>query len=728
MFSIRVQRRIIFRFALVALLLTLNIACVYILGPKAKSRPAPNLNFPVTSVAGNVQLVNAFPNLSFNGAVYLTNAGDGSNRLFVVEQAGIVRLIQNDPSVLDAGVFLDISAKVQNQGEEGLLGLAFDPDYINNGYFYVYYSALGPRRSVIERYQVSATDPHSADPGSAQVILEVPQPFPNHNGGTIAFGPDGYLYIGLGDGGASSDPYGHGQNTNTLLGSMLRIDPNGSTPYAIPPDNPFANSPGTQRKEIWAYGLRNPYRFSFDRATGDLWLADVGQNAWEEIDVIVKGGNYGWNVYEGNHAYLGSTTESVRFPVYEYSHALGRSITGGNVYRGTIALLQGAYLYADFYATGQVWALRVDPAANYRVLFNDRIPMPEGNVSAFGEDETGEVYVVSYSGPIHKFIMTAANTAAPIPLTLSETGLFYNTSKNPVAKLVATPGVRAYQVNTPLWSDYTKKRRWLALPGESSSIDFTAQDEWSFPVGTVLVKHFEIELRQGDPASTKHLETRILLKQEERWNGFTYRWRADQTDADLLTQDSYATLQISLADGTTKTQTYLVPGVDTCTSCHNSASKVLGVNTGQLNRASLQNPAKNQITALNEQGYFSSQIEDPQQYDAWVALDANAPLEQRARSYLAANCAHCHQPALPSPSTLDLRYQTPLAMTNTVNIAPLTGDLGNIGATLVTPGVKESSLLWLRMNRVDLHRMPPVASSEIHPQAVALIGAWIDSM
>ncbi|MBI4236674.1 MAG: PQQ-dependent sugar dehydrogenase, partial [Chloroflexi bacterium] len=237
--------------------------------------------------------------------VHLTQAGDGTHRLFVVLQHGLVYVFPNTPSVQpsDLHPFLDLRAQVLYEGEQGLLGLAFDPDYASNGYLYVHYTAANPRRSVISRFRVSADDADRADPSSELLLLEVEQPFSNHNGGTLAFGPDGHLYIGLGDGGSGGDPLGNGEDLTTLLGSLLRVDVRGATPqqlYRIPADNPFAAAGGGVRGEIWAYGLRNPWKFSFDRLSQRLWLADAGQNAWEEIDIVVPGGNYGWNRMEGS--------------------------------------------------------------------------------------------------------------------------------------------------------------------------------------------------------------------------------------------------------------------------------------------------------------------------------------------------------------------------------------------------------------------------------------------
>jgi len=348
----------------------------------------------------------AFPNLRFIQPVVLAYPDDGTNRLFVVLQHGLVRVFDNDPDVTAIETFLDIRQRVSTRGnEEGLLGLAFHPRYESNGHFYVCYSAASPRRSVVSRYSVSQSDPAAADPDSELVILEVPQPFSNHNGGQILFGPDGYLYIGLGDGGSRADPRGNGQNTTTLLGAILRIDVDSPSPganYGIPPDNPFADGQGVARREIWAYGLRNPWRFSFDRATGDLWAGDVGQDRFEEIDLIEPGRNYGWNVMEGTHCFASTDCDQagLALPVIEYSMRPECSVTGGYVYRGSrLPSLYGAYLYADF-CSGRVWALRHDGA---QVAEQAEIAQGLTSISSFGEDPAGEVYVLSFDGNIYRF-------------------------------------------------------------------------------------------------------------------------------------------------------------------------------------------------------------------------------------------------------------------------------------------------------------------------------------
>ena len=320
-------------------------------------------------------------------------------------------MFPNNQQVLQAGTFLDITNRVSEAyNEEGLLGLAFDPDYKSNGYFYVYYSAASPRRSVLSRFSVSQSDPKLADPNSEFIIMEIAEPFGNHNGGQLEFGPDGYLYIGVGDGGPPSggDPLGNGQNTSTLLGSILRIDVSGVSGqmnYRIPIDNPFVGV-ADGRDEIWAYGLRNPWRFSFDKATGLLWTGDVGQSDWEEIDVVTKGLNYGWNIMEGFHCFspsVGCDVTGLELPAVEYNHSDGCSVTGGYVYRGPeIPMLFGAYVYGDF-CSGKIWALRYDgnSVTEQKLLVDSTL-----SITSFGQDLDKNLYVLSRNDGIY-YLVTA---------------------------------------------------------------------------------------------------------------------------------------------------------------------------------------------------------------------------------------------------------------------------------------------------------------------------------
>jgi quinoprotein glucose dehydrogenase len=370
---------------------------------QAADAPQPMADTPL-----GVKAVRAFPELKFRRPVLLTNAGDGSNRIFVCSQPGKIFVFPNKPDVEEADTFLDWEKKTiykDEEFEEGILGLAFHPKFKSNGEFFMYYTEV-PHISVISRFKVSKDDPNKADPASEEQLLRIPQPYWNHNGGTICFGPDGYLYIGLGDGGAANDPHKNGQNPNTMLGKILRIDvdhKDEGKKYAVPKDNPWVGVKDAAT-EAYAMGIRNSWRISFDRKAGTLWCADVGQDLWEEINIITKGGNYGWNLREGMHKFKDGSDAKPELiePIWEYHHTIGKSITGGVVYRGKkVPELEGCYLYGDF-VSGKLWGLKYDEkakkvAANY-LLQGDNLP-----VMTYGEDEAGEVYFTTPFGQIFTF-------------------------------------------------------------------------------------------------------------------------------------------------------------------------------------------------------------------------------------------------------------------------------------------------------------------------------------
>ena len=363
------------------------------------------------------KLINAFPNLSFSNPIGIYESPDNTNRLFVVEQGGIIKVFQNDSSAATAKDFLDISDSVTSGSETGLLGLAFHPDFQNNGYFYIDYTATvaGQLQTHISRFKVSATNPDSAITSSELILISQDQPFSNHNGGQMAFGPDGYLYIGFGDGGSGGDPYGNGQNRSTLLGKILRIDvdhTNGSINYSIPVDNPFYGNFSGYKEEIFAYGLRNPWRFSFDPQTNRLWCGDVGQNLWEEIDLIESGKNYGWNIMEGFHCYSpanGCSTSGLTMPIWEYDHSNGRcSIIGGYVYHGTeMPELDGKYIFGD-YCSKTIWALTFNPGVDTSV---EELTTAGSSIFSLGIDSNNKLYVCTSDGNIYRLTESFTNTS-----------------------------------------------------------------------------------------------------------------------------------------------------------------------------------------------------------------------------------------------------------------------------------------------------------------------------
>jgi glucose/arabinose dehydrogenase len=398
-------------------LITPTIFCLVLLATSSMSQPLPK-----------IELRTIFSELTLQRPVWMSEAPDGSGRFFIVEQDGRILIVPKGSTGKEPKEFLNIVArKPHNDNEEGLLSLAFHPGFKTNSLFYIYYNQQNPRRSVISEFKVSATDPDLADLASERILMEVPQPFGNHKGGQISFGPDGFLYIALGDGGKANDPFNNGQNSAVLLGKILRIDPSHTSTegsgrnkttlaYSIPADNPFAAEPDRYgydvRKEIWAYGLRNAWRFSWDRQTGAMWAGDVGQDKWEEVDLIVKGGNYGWCVREATHRFKPGP-EGARYiePIIEYPHntnllaqsssprhTIGISVTGGYVYRGKeYPALQGVYVYAD-YGLGTFWGLRYENGklGEYGTL----LQQPK-NIASFAEDLDGEMYAITLDGHIY---------------------------------------------------------------------------------------------------------------------------------------------------------------------------------------------------------------------------------------------------------------------------------------------------------------------------------------
>ena len=688
------------------------------------------LNIPTAAVqGGSVSVQRVFPALSFPAPLLFAVAPEDRSRGFVVSQSGVIRVFAlDDPSASRSTVFLDLDSRVTNEGGElGLLGLAFDPDYARNGHFYLNYNpnstfdgaGNGNRRTRIARFTVSA-DRSVADPASERVLLEFEQPFSNHNGGWLGFGPDRKLYVASGDGGGGGDPLGSGQDLNTLLGKMLRLNADGTAPA----DNPFAGAvpgaiPGAD--EIWAYGLRNPFRAGFDRATGTLWVGDVGQNAYEEIDVISRGGNFGWNVREGLHGYPTASTpkppgNNFIDPVVEYIHRDGCSVTGGTVYRGgAIPALSGAYVYTD-YCSGTVWAATPVDGRPATATVIGTIP---GNPSSITEDHDGELIATGISsGALYKLVPGSGAGAEVFPQTLSATGLFSDT-----AALTPNPGLIPYAPNAAFWSDGTSKQRWFAIPN-GSRIGFSASGAWTWPVGAVTVKQFDIRLADG---RTRRLETRIFVNRASGWQGYSYRWNEAGTDAVLLTN---ARTETFTAFGAGSAQTYEYPSRAACAGCHTAASgHVLGIGTAQLN-GDYPYPTRtaNQLTTLNVIGLFGADIGAPAGYPVRVdPRDASQPLAARARAYLDVNCAQCHQPGGPAPVNMDLRAATAIGSTQLVGVPPQAGDLGIADARRVVPGDKARSLLWERMRRLDAFRMPNLGSHVVDEDGVALIGAWIDA-
>lgn len=669
---------------------------------------------------------NAFPNLKFTRPVDVTNAGDGSNRIFAVEQDGRVHVWDNDAATKDAKVFLDLSKDVRRiHNEEGLLGLTFHPKYRENGEFFVFYSVT-PSGSVVSRFRVSKDDPNRADRASEEKLLEFPKPYGNHNGGSLKFGPDGFLYVSIGDGGLGNDPHENAQNLETLFGSILRIDvdhKDSDKNYAIPKDNPFVERAANARGEIWAYGLRNPWRIGFDRLTGTLWAGDVGQDRFEEVNVIVRGGNYGWNLREGKQPRdpIAARDSVQKFidPVFEYPRVEGKSITGGLVYRGErLRNLKGAYVYADF-VSGNVWALHWDgkkATANHKVAHTSLL------ISSFGEDEAGELYFTAFDGGIHRFRTPEKNTNRDFPGTLSETGLFSSVKDHQPA-----PGLIPYDVNVPLWSDGAAKERFLALP-RNSSVVFNEKNQWEFPVGTVIVKTFFLQTDTTNSEKRRRLETRLWLQSPRGWEGYTYLWNDEQTEATLLADWPFKKeYEIKTPEGSVKQEWYF-PSRSDCQACHtHNAGFVLGWNTRQLNRLETSGKDKeNQIEKFKRLKLFTQPTLPPtaelEAYPDWE--DQNAPLAKRARAYLDVNCALCHSPGgfgTAGGSKADLNFHKAF---ETAFAAPPKSSPD--AKRWIAPGQPQHSQLFQRMkSRHPKDQMPPLATQQPDHVALDVIRNWI---
>jgi uncharacterized repeat protein (TIGR03806 family) len=656
-----------------------------------------------------VALQRQWRNITFTTPIYLVQAPGDDTQWYVVEKGGTIRKFAAT-ATMNSQVSDFANVSVIDDGEAGLLGFAFDPSWQTNHKAYLSYTravtngdpqpvcpapdAGNPFTSVVARFQLGG-DGKLTPVGE---ILKVGQPYGNHNGGNIQFGKDGQLYFGLGDGGSGDDPCGSGQNPNSLLGKMLRLD---------------VNANGTIQPEIWASGLRNPWRWSFDRDTGDLWLGDVGQGTWEEIDKIEQGGNYGWNTCEGFHR-RGSDTElcrtpGLREPVVEHSQTQGEahSITGGYVYRGTaIPGLVGTYIYGDF-ATGTIWALTYD--VNGRAV--PKKIAQAAQLASFGQGNDGELYTVQINGIISKLVPSGTPGADTFPDLLSQTGCV-----DPHDPTKPASGLIPYDVNSPLWSDGAAKERFFAIP-DGKTIEIGAEGDWDLPIGSVAVKNFSVD--------NKRVETRLFMRHSDgNWAGYSYEWNDEGTDATLLA----GSLVKSFSNGTM----WSYPSREQCLQCHSrGAGGTIGLETAQLNGDAVYpstNRLSNQLATLDHIGLFSAPLSQapsdlPRLVDP-AGTDA-APL--RARSYLHANCSHCHRPMGGGQGMMDLRYSQPLADTKTCNADNTQGNIGD-STKLVVPGDPAASILSLRIHGTDNKRMPPVAVSITDPTGTAVIDEWITSL
>jgi uncharacterized repeat protein (TIGR03806 family) len=689
------------------------------------------------------RIVAAFPKLKFFEPLAMT-AIPGTNRFLIAERKGKIFTFENRNDVETPDLLVDL--------KHTIYGVTAHPQFAKNGLFYVTgvpdESKETPTGSKLVRYRASTGPDFRSDASTAKVIFEWPSG--GHNGCCIAFGPDGFLYLVTGDGSGIADELQTGQDIGDLLACMIRIDvdhPDEGKAYGIPKDNPFVKMPGA-RPEIWAYGLRQFWKFSFDRKTGDLWGGEVGQDLWESVYRIEKGGNYGWSVSEGSHPFrperkLGPTP--ILKPIVEHPHSDFRSITGGYLYRGSKNPgLVGWYIYGD-YDTGKVAALRVDK--DKPVEQQELVDTPL-RIITFAEDAAGEVFLVDYmNGTIYGLAPAPKTATTPsFPRKLSETGLFASTKDH-----VPAPGLIPYSVNAELWSDHAIKERFLALPG-TTQIDFDtalypqpapgAPPGWHFPDGTVTVKTFSIEMEQGNPASRKRLETRILHFEQlagneevgdQVWRGYTYVWNEDQTDAVLLDKnglDRELTIRDPKTPGGIRKQLWHFPSRAECTLCHTMPAKyALGVNTLQMNRDHDYGGGHvaNQLKTLESLGIFKKPLPKPPEELPKLAdyRDAKIDIATRARSYLHANCAHCHMKWGGGNAEFQLVATLPLEELGIVGTRPGHGTFGLKDPADLVPGDPDRSMIYHRMTRLGLGRMPHVASNIVDTEAAKLLRDWI---
>lgn len=658
----------------------------------------------------------ALPNIA--NATNLLQAPDDDSYWYVTRQPGRVVRFHNNESVDTLTEILNIEDRVDfSGGETGLLGMAFHPQFATNRYVYFNYigrNASNEMETRVTRFEVASNGIINRD--SEMILLRFNQPYSNHNGGQIAFGSDGYLYVGSGDGGSGGDPQQNGQNTQNLLGKILRIDVDNTSSnrsYAIPVDNPFATTDGAP--EIWAYGMRNPWRFGFDRETGDLWVGDVGQNAWEEVNLVTAGGNYGWGDMEGDFCYSGrsncSTANKVK-PVLSINHNTGVcSVIGGYVYRGAqFPAAYGKYFFTD-YCVNSIQTITLQSGGSILVEEHGSAP---GGVVSFAQDNQGELYAIGQSGAGSQIVkmQVIGGTLQPgtMATNLSETGCA--NAANPQLPAAA---MIPYSVASPLWSDGAEKERYFSLP-DNTKIELTNEGDFLFPVGSVLMKHFKLDDR--------FIETRIFARGELGWQGFSYEWRDDQTDAQLLMDSKEKSVEGIQ---------WQYPSSAQCLTCHTQvANFALGLETVQLNNSMLYSASgvtAHQLDSLAHISLFSSSITQSHRAHTLFALaDGAATLAQRARSYLHSNCSNCHSVDGPTPVNLDLRYSTALAATQTCTVQPTAGNLGIDNARIVAPGEPERSVLLARMKVRDANQMPPLASHLVDDEAVEVISMWIGGL
>ncbi len=679
------------------------------------------------------KVVRAFPALKVKQPLCLFPE-PGTNRLFILQHLGVwagpSRLLAatDDQSASQTEILIEIGGLA--------VGLALHSDYEHNGY--VYFGLNAPSRSgkkttQVVRYTVARKPPHRIDASSRLLIIEWESD--GHDGGDLAFGNDGCLYVSSGDGSSGSDARVTGQSLDDLLAAVLRIDvdhPDPGRNYGAPKDNPFVHRKGA-RPELWAYGLRNPWRLSYDRALGQLWVAQNGQDLWEQVYLIKKGGNYGWSLTEGSHIFLASRQagpDPILPPTAEHSHSEARSLAGGRVYRGTRLLdLVGAYIYGDW-STGRVWGIKHDGT---RTIWQRELVDTPFNITGFGTDHAGELFIIDHGGGFYRFEPATQDDrpSQPFPTRLSETGLFAS-----VASHKPHPAAIAFDVCAPQWADGATIDRFAALPGLERIVQkpqHNAGGAWTLPNGSVLVQTLSLPLA-GDAgiAARKRIETRLLVRDQGEWTGYSYRWNAKQTDAELVpSAGGAAELEVRDAAEPDKRreQTWRFPSRAECALCHSRAAGfVLAFTPLQLDRDHDYGvTTDNQLRTLEHIGLFDGPL--PPRRDDRPRLvnpyEADAAREGRVKSYLHVNCSSCHVNEGGGNSRMELGLTTSVGQMHLIDEAPMHDRFNIADARVVAAGFPERSVLFQRISRRGTGQMPPLVSAEVDREAVELIAEWI---
>lgn len=729
---------------------------------KVRGSPDPPLPYRAQRV---------FPNIHFQNPTVLSSA-PGTDRLFVAEQTGKIYSIANDPSVAAADLFLDCATLVsalsferkEDLAFEAVYGLTFHPRFAENRFCYVCYvvryrdvsRGQHPQGTRVARFTVNGDNPPICDPKSEKLMLSWLQG--GHNGGCLKFGPEGCLYISSGDGGPAfpPDPLLAGQDVTNVLSAVMRIDVDHEQDgrgYAIPPDNPFVAQQGA-RGEVWAYGLRNPWKMSFDRQTGDLWLGDVGWELWEMVYRVHKGDNFGWSLYEGRqpvHTERPRGPTPIVPPTVDIPHTEGASVTGGYVYRGKkFPELVGTYIFGDW-ETRRIWGVNADasePGPKREIMD------PTVRVVDFGENQNGEIYLLDYdAGTIHTFARNPPPTdERPFPQRLSETGIFES-----VVALSPAPGVVSYAINARQWSDSATAQRLVGIPGTASIRLYTEPKpiagsmfsrSLEFPTDGVLVKTLSLEMKTGDAPGSRPIETQLLHFNGRDWRGYTYEWNDEGTDAVLVAATGKMRTLV-LADpsqpGGQRRQTWRYPSRMECLRCHNPWSdNALAFNFRQLNRdVNFGGHTDNQIRIFRDIGLLedagASQSDgavaeqpprkDPETLPRFVdPYDATADINQRARTYLHVNCAHCHRDGGGGSAYVHLLYDLPLEAARALGVRPSQGTFSIHDAKIIAPGDPYRSVLYFRMAKLGPGHMPYIGTSTVDPDGLDLIHNWIKQL